>query len=183
MQLGFGIDEYQALTYLGNTTNEHTTIVRAPIAHDLIATLALQVSRSEPARECFGKDVHLLLACAKLGSIRRNNRVNAVTGNSRFNAVDHRTVHPYYSLHVFRRFHATFDFERSHTRLQELGNEVCRAQVFRRKQMLAWSIEGFAQGAIVQLVWQTARLGTTAAIGGTTAHQRRHEALARIANA
>ena len=54
MQLGFGIDEYQALTYLGNTTNEHAAIVRASVAHDFIATLALQVSRSEPTRESFG---------------------------------------------------------------------------------------------------------------------------------
>ena len=49
--------------------------------------------------------------------------------------------------------------------------------------MLAWSIKGLAQGAIVQFVRQAARLGTTTAIGRTATYQRRHEALARIANA
>ena len=49
--------------------------------------------------------------------------------------------------------------------------------------MLTWGIEGLAQGAIVQLIWQAARLGTATAIGGTATHQRRHETLARIANA
>ena len=51
MQLGFGVDEHQAFTHLGNTTNEHTAIIRAPVAHDFIAALTLQVSRSKPTRE------------------------------------------------------------------------------------------------------------------------------------
>ena len=54
MQLGFGVDEHQAFTHLGNTTNEHTAIIRASIAHDFIAALALQVSRGKPTRESFG---------------------------------------------------------------------------------------------------------------------------------
>ena len=115
MKLGFGINEYQAFTHLCNTANKHTAIVRTSIAHDLVAALALQVSRGKSARESLGKGVHLFFACAKLWSIGCNNGIDAVTGNSRFNAIDNRTVHSHNSLYIFRRFHAALDFQRSHT--------------------------------------------------------------------
>ena len=73
MKLGFGIDEYQAFTYLCNAANKHTAIVRAPVAHNFVATLALQVSRGKSARESLGKSVHLFFACAKLWGIGCNN--------------------------------------------------------------------------------------------------------------
>ena len=183
MELGFGVDEHQALAHLGNTARKHTAIVGAPVAHDLVAALAFQIRCGEPTREGLGKDVHLLFGRAKGRIVGRNDVIDALTGNGSLHPVDNGAVHAHYRLHVLGRFHAPLHLQRGNARLQKLGDEVRRAQVLRRKQVLTRSVEVLAQSAVMELVRQTASLGATAAVRRAASHHGRHKALAGIADA
>ena len=155
--------------------HEHAAVVRAAVAHDVVAALVFQVGRGEAARERLGQRGMLVVGSP--------HGLAALLGPLGQRPVEHGAVRLRDREHVLGRLHAALDLERGHTRVHELRKQVDGAQVLRGQQVLAGGRKVLAQRHVVQRVGQTARLRAQPAVRRAAADERRHEALPRIAHA
>ena len=89
-----------------------------------------------------------------------------------------------YCGHVFRALHAAFNFQGSHTGINQFRNEVNGIEIPGREQVGACLItQHILAPFIYQCIRQTAGLGTAAAIAAATANHAAHQALTGIADA
>ena len=180
MKLGFGFQINPAVAHRGHATNKHASVIGAPVAHDLVATIVGHVGGGEAAREGLGQNLKLVLVCAR----RFAQRCLGVGGKPLKRAIDELAVHAHDRAHVLGALHTALDLKGRNARLNELGQNLGSAQVFRAQKMLAGGGQGFVlQRTIVQGVGQAACLSAATAVGRAPADHRRHEALPRIAHA
>ena len=173
-QLALDGDRRFAVAHRGDAADQHAAVVGPPVAHDVVAALALEVGRREPARERLGEHAALLVGGAHVlprvlvpvgsGALR----ARRLSGQ---HAIQNGTVHRSHRMHVVGRLHAALQLERRGARAHELWQQVDRAQIARREQVLARRRQR-ALARRVQLVREAAGLGAHAAVGGAPADQR-----------
>ena len=163
-----------------HTSDEHAAVVRTAVAHDLVSAFALQVCGSEATGERLGKLGVLLLRSSRSGPILRTAFARGVARHE--NAVERGAISAGYSIDIFGRLHAAFDFQGRHTGAYQIRKQVDAAQILRGQQVVARCRERLALRHVMQCVRQAARLRAQAAIGRAPADERGHEALARIAH-
>ena len=162
-----------AVLHVGDAADERASVVRALIAHDVVAAIAFQVRGGEPARERLFERAALFRGRFRRGDFARD----------RVHAVEHAAINRCHCGDVVGRFHAALDLKRRDPRSREVGQKVGRAEVLRGKKVLAGGIERVALGRVVQLVGKAAGLGAQAPVRRAPADHRRHEALPRVADA
>ena len=74
-------------------------------------------------------------------------------------AIEHSPIGAGDSQHVVRRLHAPLDLERCCTRLDELGQQIDRAQIPRREQVISGRRQIRSARHIAQFVRQATGLG------------------------
>ena len=168
----------------GHTPHEHAAVVRTTVAHDVVAAFALEIRRGEPARERLGERAALVVGGAHGRVVCPGAPVRTAFGSvhirtafaSRIprgeHAVEHGAVDAHDREHVVGRLHAALDLERGHARAHQLGQQVDRAQILRREQMIARRGEVFPLRLVVQRVGKPARLGAQAAVRRAPADER-----------
>ena len=161
------------------------TVVRTLVAHHPVVGLAEQIGVGEVAVEG-----SLELTVDRVVLLRRERY-------PRNGRVDGLPVCPDDLIHVVGGLHAPLDLERAHARANHLADVVDSAIVLRAQSTRAAHAahllghprrrhvrDGHELALLVhELIRQTARLGTQAAVGGAPARQRAHHAHARVAEA
>ena len=96
--------------------------------------------------------------------------------------VDAGTVDTAYDGDVFRRFHTPLDLQGRHLRIDELRQDVDRAEVLGREEVLTRYLL-FGTRPIDQSPGKTARLRAHPTVGAAPTDEGGHEALPRVADA
>ena len=118
-----GRDGGDAVLRRRHATHEHAAVVRAPVAHDVVAALVLQVGRGEPAGERLSQGAMLVFGGPHVLAASRS-----ALGQR---AIEYGAVRLRDGEHVLGRLHATLDLERRDARFHQFGQQVDGAQVLR----------------------------------------------------
>ena len=153
-----------------DAADEQAAVVRAAVAHHRLAGAALEVSHREVAVEDLREVVALFLRDG--------------VALARIMGVDGLAVGAHDGRDVLGALHAALDLERRDARLDEVGDDVNRAEVARREQVRARLVAEHVLPLLIdERVGQAAGLRTAAAVAAAAADHAAHQALARVADA
>lgn len=153
-----------------DAADEQATVVRAAVAHHRLARASLKVGRREVAVEDLREIVALFLRDG--------------IALARIVRVDGLAVGAHDGRDVLGALHATLDLERRDAGLDEVGDDIDRAEVARREQVGAGLVAEHVLPLLVdERVRQAAGLRAAAAVAAAAADHAAHQALARVADA